>query len=558
MKGIVKEDTESPRARIQMLASDYFSYLARAFPVMCASDEFHFMVRAEEACGYYDLLDNMDQDAIKECIRRLRDYSRDCERLLDDPVFRNVERRDVPLNILEDYIDLHLLLSSMSALRVEFEDKRSWSHNPLLYLKIGFVGVDHALGKPAESRREGLDRAGKRLGALPVLLEQAEANLRGIPDTYHRGALEMIEDCLSYLDEITSAFSGHHDFARAAERAEQALNRFGAFLENGSPVREKPDVSAALLEKTLREHFQISMDIAEIMDVARTMHDENLSALLEIENRAGSGESWLDMYNAFSPCEVHSIETLELYRRENRRLREHFAARWRGIETDAPLSMVETPVYLGSIRGSASFSAAFSGDPREESLFYITTVPEDDADSERLRGRLHREFRFITAHETFPGHHLLDHSRRKIANPVRRQIESPLFYEGWATYAESLLIETGYVENDLERLVFHKRNLWRAARCIVDVGLTAGTMSVDESRRLLQSSGSSEREASAQIRRFRLNPGYQLCYTLGLHEIVKLRNSHDILLGSDRFHQLLLGGGEIPFSLIALRLNHFT
>jgi len=558
MKGIVKEDTESPRARIQMLASDYFSYLARAFPVMCASDEFHFMVRAEEACGYYDLLDNMDQDAIKECIRRLRDYSRDCERLLKDPVFRNVERRDVPLNILEDYIDLHLLLSSMSALRVEFEDKRSWSHNPLLYLKIGFVGVDHALGKPAESRREALDRAGKRLGALPILLEQAEANLRGIPDTYHRGALDMVADCLSYLDEITSAFSGHHDFARAAERAEQALNRFGAFLENGSPVREKPDVSAALLEKTLREHFQISMDIAEIMDVARTMHDENLSALLEIENRAGSGESWLDMYNAFSPCEVHSIETLELYRRENRRLREHFAARWRGIETDAPLSMVETPVYLGSIRGSASFSAAFSGDPREESLFYITTVPEDDADSERLRGRLHREFRFITAHETFPGHHLLDHSRRKIANPVRRQIESPLFYEGWATYAESLLIETGYVENDLERLVFHKRNLWRAARCIVDVGLTAGTMSVDESRRLLQSSGSSEREASAQIRRFRLNPGYQLCYTLGLHEIVKLRNSHDILLGSDRFHQLLLGGGEIPFSLIALRLNHFT
>ena len=53
----------------------------------------------------------------------------------------------------------------------------------------------------------------------------------------------------------------------------------------------------------------------------------------------------------------------------------------------------------------------------------------------------------------FPGIILLDSIRRKLENPVRRQIESPLFYEGWAYYAESLLTEQGYVQNPMEYLV---------------------------------------------------------------------------------------------------------
>ena len=41
------------------LALRYFNDLAGRFPVMCASDEFHFLPRAEAAAGYYDRLDDM-------------------------------------------------------------------------------------------------------------------------------------------------------------------------------------------------------------------------------------------------------------------------------------------------------------------------------------------------------------------------------------------------------------------------------------------------------------------------------------------------------------------
>jgi uncharacterized protein (DUF885 family) len=141
---------------------------------------------------------------------------------------------------------------------------------------------------------------------------------------------------------------------------------------------------------------------------------------------------------------------------------------------------------------------------------------------------------------------------------VRRQYESPLFYEGWATYAESLLLHTGYVQEDLNRIVFHKRNLWRAARCLVDLGLATGSMGKEESQKLLKQSGFNETEAVSQMRRFQLNPGYQLCYSLGLYEILKLREKHATLLGNNRFHQLLLDGGQAPFSLIDFRMQFLT
>ena len=79
-------------------------------------------------------------------------------------------------------------------------------------------------------------------------------------------------------------------------------------------------------------------------------------------------------------------------------------------------------------------------------------------------------------------------------------------------------------------------------------------MNTDEAMRLLEDAGFSHREAGNQIKRFRLTPGYQLCYTIGSHEILKLRQRYATLLPIDRFHRLLLEGGEIPFHLIEKRL----
>ena len=82
-----------------------------------------------------------------------------------------------------------------------------------------------------------------------------------------------------------------------------------------------------------------------------------------------------------------------------------------------------------------------------------------------------------------------------LENPVRSQIESPLFYEGWAYYVESLLTEYGYAEHPMDRLVDRKRRLWRAARCQIDIGLNSERLVPDDAIRLLTTAGFSPEEA---------------------------------------------------------------
>ena len=91
-----------------------------------------------------------------------------------------------------------------------------------------------------------------------------------------------------------------------------------------------------------------------------------------------------------------------------------------GTEFFQTMELKETPKYLRSVRSGASFGASLTAGKREKSYFYITTDGKgEDFDAHRKK-RFHREFRFLVAHETVPGHHFLDSIRRELDNPVRR------------------------------------------------------------------------------------------------------------------------------------------
>jgi hypothetical protein len=71
---VIAMQTNNPSSHIE-LAEEYFDYLAGHFPVMCASDEFHFFPRAQNAANYYHKLDNLDADALTEYDPRLSPVS---------------------------------------------------------------------------------------------------------------------------------------------------------------------------------------------------------------------------------------------------------------------------------------------------------------------------------------------------------------------------------------------------------------------------------------------------------------------------------------------------
>ena len=105
----------------EKLAVNYFDYLSERFPVMCASDEFDFLPRAENASKHYDKLDKLDAVAIEETIDRLKQFQKGF-------TLTNDEAGD-----LDNLIDLNLLRANAAGILIELDTKRSWQYNPLLY-----------------------------------------------------------------------------------------------------------------------------------------------------------------------------------------------------------------------------------------------------------------------------------------------------------------------------------------------------------------------------------------------------------------------------------------
>lgn len=535
-------------ASFEAISSSYFSLMAKRFPVMCASDEFHFVPRAMEAAQYYDRLDDLDAASMEESISILRDHDTALGRL--DPVGNGP---------LEEAIDLELLKASVTGALLEFSESRSWCHNPLLYLKIAFIGLDHALTKPCGTQTERWHRVGSRLDGICRLLRQGMENLSTIPAGFHRAAILMTGDCGRYLHEVAPVISlGEPCLQGGLQRVYSTLGKFAAFLESVFPVPD--DAHSSLPVATvLRGHFRSLRTLEEVYEIGGDEWSHCLGQVKALAREIDGQRSWRDLYHGYLPEAVATRSTLELYENEMESLQDFFKDHGLAGTAVGRLPHIRsTPTYLESVRSSASFCAAFTRDEREDDFFYITLAPpgrRGPEASDLLRKRLHREYRFLTAHETFPGHFLLDSTRRTLSNPIRSQIESPLFYEGWAYYVESLLVDHGYVKDPMDCLVDLKRRLWRAARCRIDIGLAAGFISMGDAMDLLMAVGFSREESTAQVERFRLNHGYQLCYSLGRYEIMRLRESFRSAIGLDLFHREILNGGEIPFHLLEKKLE---
>jgi Bacterial protein of unknown function (DUF885) len=532
---------------LELHADRYFKFIAKCFPVMCASNEFDFLPRAEDSARYYDKTENLEAGAIQDAVRELKQFRAGFAKLR--------VKQDI---LFEESVDLDLLIANITGALIELETKESFRNNPLLYLKIAFIGLDHALNRPAETPEEVKNRISIRLRAIPVLLAQGRANLSFIPESYYGHAAAMTADCKHYLESVIKLnrnASLEQGFANALE----AVDVYREFLLSSKPLPDR-HFSSDTLDASIRGHFMCARSLDEIFQIAVNDWNDNLENLENIGEQIDPDLPWQDLYHQISPDDMGDISIIDRYRMEAENIGEFF--REKGLVHEdlcTGLVICETPAYLRSVRASASFAAALNADQRGKDYFHITTSRFDYSKPETLKlltERLHREYKFLTAHETIPGHYFLDSIRRKLENPVRRQIESPLFYEGWASYAETLLADYGYVTRPEELLVDFRRRLWLAARCQIDVGIPTGNLHQEDAVRLLTTTGFTREEAISQINRFRLYPGYQLCYSLGSFEIKELKEKYVPVLGSRRFHDALLEGGEIPFQLVEKRLEN--
>lgn len=532
-----------PSPGLLALAEEYFSLLARSLPVCCLSDEFHFMPRVETARLSLDRADCLERGFLEGLCAQVRAWRARLERLgeAEDPGLAGLLRR------------------SMDAFRVHWESLALWKRDPGLYLKVAFIGLDQALSRPPGDGGERWGLYLARLEAVPRLLSWGIDQLEDVPQPAREAALDMAHSARAFLARVGQErtrgpeLSGK-ELGKWEQRASEALGRFQDFLR-GLRGPEGPCLGTGMFEEVLGRGYGWRGGVGEALAILGREVLEKERELAQLAREIRPDGEWRSIYNRIRLPEKAYREPLSLYREEVQRLDTFF--RGRNLLPMPPKGSVRvepTPSYLEPIRATASYSAPPSPEDRVSAAGrFFVQVFGAEASSEEGRRRLdsaHREYRYLAAHETCPGHHLLDWARLGQQDPIRRRVESALFYEGWACYAEQLVDELGYRPDPAQRLIRIKRDLWRAVRGELDAGLHVGAVSLEQGAERLEGLGYEPRDAAKQVRRITLTPGYQLCYTLGKRGFLDLRHRHVPPLSLGDFHARVLGAGQVPFDCL--------
>ena len=125
--------------------------------------------------------------------------------------------------------------------------------------------------------------------------------------------------------------------------------------------------------------------------------------------------------------------------------------------------------------------------------------------------------------------------------------------EGWAHYAEQMMVESGFGNgNPKIRLAQLQEALLRDCRFVVGIKLHTAGWTVEQGAQLFEKKGFQEpANAYEEARRGSYNPTY-LYYTLGKLEIQKLRDEYRAQTGASlkQFHDAFVTQGALPIPLI--------
>jgi hypothetical protein len=524
---------------LSQITKDYFAYMGKNFPQQCASDEFYFFPRSETAIQYLDCLDDLSPEKIQDHVRYV-------QKLLREVSAKEGEK-------LEEEIDLVLLEQSMGSFVSQFGEAEAWRTDPTLYVKIPLFAMGRVLSQVDEAPGRIKEDLLGLFSQIPGFLGRAIQNLSSPPEISLKVASEMVQDAHHFHERDVASFiverlQGHEELLKRNREALEAWEIYGEDLRQ-LPSQNGFATGEDVLKGILSTSFGYLKPPDEILESAQHAYRRTQERLQALARKIDSRKGWKLLIDEQRPSITSSAEFMKLYENQVQELRGFFYGQEvMTFPSAEDVAVQQTPPYLRSLRATASYSAPLTGNTKTRGVFYLTPGREDLA-------LIATHCPYLSAHETYPGHHILDQLRLHHPNPIRRQIESPLFYEGWACYAEQLLDELGYIQDPRQQLIGLKRQLWRNLRAEADVKLQTGGMSLQQASEKIESLGFSPQRAQRQVRRFALTPGYQLCYFMGNLEISRLRERFSSQLGLKGFHDTLLGGGQIPFHLAERRLE---
>lgn len=206
------------------------------------------------------------------------------------------------------------------------------------------------------------------------------------------------------------------------------------------------------------------------------------------------------------------------------------------------------------LAGRVGYRVAPSLDGTRPGIYFV--------DLHAIRDRPTWSLPSVTYHETVPGHLLqLPFQEAAKLHPLRQQLNSRGYFEGWAVYAEVLAQEIGvYYDDPQSELGFLQSRLFRVARMLVDIGIHSNGWSREEAINSLMGMTAQPRAVcETDIDRYFVMPGMICADEIGYYgwrdcrERARRRAGGKFDLAA--FHTRGLKFGALPQSLLELAIS---
>ncbi len=476
-------------------------------------------------------------------------------------------------------VDYALLANNLRAGIWRSETLQMWAWNPLSYQSIAGGALYNLMAREFAPMARRLESATARLERLPALFAQARSQIQParVPaphaETYaaqNRGLKSIVSGMiLPHAGELSAA--KRRRLERAAEAFNAAVDEHQAWIESTLVPQARGEfrVGAEVFDTQLAFTLQSDLTRADIRQradaaVIAVRAEMYRISKLALAGHAGAPETPDAPTEAQQQAAIRAA--LDLAADDRPAPDQLVAVATAGVaEADAFLhareiiTMPPEPVRVILMpEFQRGFAVAYLDAPgpleRDLGSFYaVSPIPDgwsEEQTTSFLREYNNRGILDIAVHESSPGHYVQLWHANAYPSTLRAVLSSGSFVEGWAVYAEELMIQQGFRAGDhLYHLSQLKVLLRTITNSIIDQAIHVDGMREEEMMHLLvHTAFQEEREAAGKWRRAQLSFTQLSTYFVGYQEHLETRAHAQAHADFDlkRYHDRLLSFGSPP------------
>jgi uncharacterized protein (DUF885 family) len=416
-----------------------------------------------------------------------------------------------------------------------------------------------------------------RMAQIPKVVQAAKETIKNPPKVLTEVAIQQIRGAIGFYERGIFELAGDDalgsDLKKASKALVSVLKEYQKFLEDDVLPRSRGQWR--LGKERFAQKFLLELDASvSAEEVLKEAEDE--AGRVENEMYVISRQLWAQVI----PKRILPVddkdgrhETIRLVLEETSK--EHGKAGDLIVDARAGVAKIKQFIKAKDIlrlpepdrckiiempEFQRGYSVAYlnSAPPLDAkaSSYYAISPPPSNWDAKRVRSYMEEYNRhmlqILTIHEAYPGHYVQLEYGNRYPGLIRKVFSSGAFVEGWAVYAEKVMLDEGFGEGDL-KLRLHQLKWYLRTICnaILDNKMHCTEISDEDAIAfLILRAFQSEAEAILKILRAKQSSCQLSTYFVGRMAFQRLRRSVQNEMGKrfelGRFHEAALAHGSLP------------